>query len=368
MTSKFLNVCFVAPLPPNYGADGHSCGGIGHWTRMVYNYSQDRSDVSITVVDTTPRWRSINKFAIWQRALSGGAQFSSYILKLFVLLLTRRFDAIHLTTSGQLGIIRDLGVMYLAAAFKTPVVYHIRFGRVPELAKSKTREWKMMSRAIMKADVVIAIDQATRDSIVEYLPMANVLLIPNCINLSNISLPTISDKPCRTAFFAGWTVPTKGIEELIEAWSIIRPDGWELRIVGPGDAIYQQGLVEKYQPRGVSFFGEMPHGKTIELMAECDLFVFPSYTEGFPNAVLDKAVLATNVGAIPEMLDGGACGYLIHPQDMQSLKRALELLLNDNNLRIEFGARARKKVVEQYSIEAVFCKYMRAWHQAIAYD
>jgi glycosyltransferase involved in cell wall biosynthesis len=367
MTDRVLNVCFVAPLPPQYGANGHSCGGIAHWTRMVCNYAKNRNDVRITVIDTMPKWRSTHNFSMWQRALSGGYQFVLYIFKLCLLLLTQRIDVIHLTTSGHLGIVRDLGILFVAKIFGIPVVYHIRFGRVPQIATAKNREWRLMSRAIMKADTVIAIDKATKEAIDKHLPAANVVLIPNCINLSEFSSVNVSESLLKTAFFAGWVIPTKGIAELVEAWALIKPEGWRLQIVGPGDAAYQQALIDQYQPDEIEFLGEMPHSKTIELMAACDLFVLPSYTEGFPNAVLEamalsKAIVATDVGAIPEMLDG-ACGQLIKPKDVMGLKSALQLLINDSGLRIEMGNLARKKALENYSIDVVFKGYMGLWHK-----
>jgi glycosyltransferase involved in cell wall biosynthesis len=372
MSDRVLNVCFVAPLPPQYGANGHSCGGIGHWTRMVCNYAKNRNDVLITVIDTTPRWRSTHDFSIWQRALSGGSQFLLYIVKLCLLLLTQRIDVIHLTTSGQLGIVRDLGIIFIAQMFRIPIIYHIRFGRIPHIAVAKSREWRMIARAIMKAHTVIAIDKATRDAIDEHLPAANVVLIPNCINFSDLSPVSITKSLKRTVLFAGWIIPTKGIAELVEAWALIKPDGWRLQIVGPGDAAYQQTLIEQYQPDEIEFLGEMPHSQTIELMAACELFVLPSYTEGFPNAVLEamalgKPIVATDVGAIPEMLDG-MCGQLVKSKDVPSLKTALQLLFNDSHLRTEMGCRAKKKAAENYSIEVVFGKYMALWCHAINQD
>jgi len=370
MSDQLLNVCFVAPLPPQYGGKGYSCGGIAHWTRMIFNYANNRNDVRITVIDTMPWRRSIHNVSELQRVVSAGFQFLLCITRLCLLLSTRRIDVIHLTTSGNLSIIRDLGSLFVSRMFNVPVIYHIRFGRVPQISAAKNREWRLMSRAIMKAYAVIAIDKATKDAIDEHLPMTNVVLIPNCINSSELPQANISNSSQRTTLFAGWVIPAKGIAELIEAWAYIKPEGWRLQIVGPGNTDYQQALIEKYQPIAVQFLGEIPHNQTIELMASCDLFILPSYTEGFPNAVLEamtlgKAIVATDVGAIPEMLNGG-CGHLIKPKDVQSLKTALQLLLYNSDLRTEMGIRANKKALENYLIEIVFANYMNLWNQARA--
>ena len=105
----------------------------------------------------------------------------------------------------------------------------------------------------------------------------------------------------------------------------------------------------------------------MERMAACDLLVLPSYTEGFPNVVLEamalgKAIVATDVGAIPEMLEA-KCGLLVKPKDVQGLTTVLRSLLNDGNLRTELGNRARERALANYSIDVVFPRYMSLWRQ-----
>lgn len=370
MSDKLLHVCFVAPLPPQSNGKSHACGGIGHWTQMVSSYAKSRSDVRISIVDTTPRWRSINTLSSWKRVLSGSWQFSVYIARFFWVLMSQRVDVIHMTTSGQFGVLRDLSIMCIAGMLRIPVIYHIRFGRIPGIAELKNREWRIIARAMLAAWAVIAIDKATRDAIEKHLPLAKVTLIPNCFNFSGLVPEKTAPARVRTVFFAGWVIPSKGVTELVEAWSQIEPHGWRLQIAGPVDAVYRKMLTERFQPKEIEFLGELTHERTIELMAACDLFVLPSYTEGFPNAVLEamalaRPIVATDVGAIPEMLDG-ECGLLVKPKNVEDLKKALHLFIEDGALRTEAGQRAQKKAMESYSIEVVFARYMDLWQAASA--
>ena len=64
-------------------------------------------------------------------------------------------------------VLRDLVVMLLASIYTVPVIYHIRFGRVPVIAKKSTREWFLMRLAMRRANTVIAIDRSTADAIDE---------------------------------------------------------------------------------------------------------------------------------------------------------------------------------------------------------
>jgi glycosyltransferase involved in cell wall biosynthesis len=361
MPDRPLRVCMIAPLPPPYG-------GISHWTSMIFRYAAERKDVELHSVNTAPRWRAVDDLSVWKRILGGSLQFLRDFAALVKTLLQSKTDVIHLTTSGQLGVLRDLGISLIAKAFGVPFVYHIRFGRIPTMALENSWEWRLISYVMRQSFVTIAIDQLTFEAVKKHVPTARVELVPNCIHLAELPPAHLGRSPVQIAFFVGWVIPAKGIAELVEAWALLNPSGWQLKIVGPGDRAYQQALLEQFRPTSLEFLGEMPHAKAMELMAGCDLFVLPSYTEGFPNVILEamaleKPILATDVGAIPEMLSGG-CGMLVKPRDVQGLVVALRGLLADRERRLEMGKLARERAVSNYSIDAVFARYMTIWKSA----
>lgn len=79
-------------------------------------------------------------------------------------------------------------------------------------------------------------------------------------------------------------------------------------------------------------------------MLKCTVFVLPTYTEGFPNVVLESMacgcpIVATSVGAIPEMLDGGA-GIVIEPRNVEQLRDAVAWVLENPERAAEMGAQA----------------------------
>ncbi|MEI2724755.1 MAG: glycosyltransferase family 4 protein [Verrucomicrobiota bacterium] len=104
-------------------------------------------------------------------------------------------------------------------------------------------------------------------------------------------------------------------------------------------------------------------------MQAAEVFVLPTYTEGFPNVILEamaagKAIVSTRVGAIAEMLDADGespSGLVIQPRDAGSLANALRQLLSDAELRETLGARARGKVTRCYSTDVVFRRLLDLW-------
>jgi glycosyltransferase involved in cell wall biosynthesis len=93
-----------------------------------------------------------------------------------------------------------------------------------------------------------------------------------------------------------------------------------------------------------------------------DLFVLPSAAEGISNALLEGmaaglACLATPVGGSTEVLDHGRCGVLLRAGDAKAWGQELAKLGNDPDLRSQFGAAARQRVLSQYDFSVVGAQY-----------
>lgn len=361
---KMVRICMVSPLPPPYG-------GIGHWALKLTEYAKRRGDAVITVVDIAPRWRRVHNLSLIYRAIGGGVQFIRDYFR-FLLSLADGPQLVHLNTSMKLALLRDIAVLATCRVVGLPSVYHIHFGGVPRIAEKGKVSWWLGSLAIRLSNIALAIDAATEAAIAEHIPRSRVVRIPNFIDANNVPRCSASRRLRKTAVFLGWVVATKGIEELVSAWASLRPSGWRLLIVGPGDVRYQQMLVCKYNPSNVTFAGSMEHEKAMRLLSECDLFLLPTYTEGFPNVILEamvlsKPIIASSVGAIPEML-GEESGLLVAPKDVIGLKSAIAKMISDEDLRRRFGNNARKRAVNKYTIDVVYQRYVDLWRQAVSND
>ena len=73
--------------------------------------------------------------------------------------------------------------------------------------------------------------------------------------------------------------------------------------------------------------------------------------------------MASAVGAIPEMLDGGRCGLLVAPGDRAALTEALERVLTDAPLARALSDRARRAIDARYSITAVTSRYVELYRR-----
>jgi glycosyltransferase involved in cell wall biosynthesis len=275
------------------------------------------------------------------------------------------FNLVHLTTPIRLAVVRDVIFSYVIILFKIRLLYHIHSGSIPEIVKTNKFTLKLLLIVMRRASIVVVMDQRSLDCIIHLAPDIHVVLIPNCVNIEQIRIPMRVEKKVKTVLFIGWVIPTKGIAELVEAWSILNKEGWRLVIVGPGDLDYQDGLLRKFKPKNIDFLGELIHVRAMEHMSNCDLFVLPSYTEGFPFVVLEAMALghpivATDVGAIPEMFDGDA-GFLVKSRDVQALAESLGRVIDDSKFRDRIAKNGFEKVRSLYTTDIVFSAFMQIW-------
>jgi glycosyltransferase involved in cell wall biosynthesis len=92
-----------------------------------------------------------------------------------------------------------------------------------------------------------------------------------------------------------------------------------------------------------------------ELLAEADLFVLSTRSEGLPLSILEAMaaglpVVASDVGGVPELVVDGETGFLVPPGDPHALAAAIERLLDDPDLRRRLGAAGRLRVSEHFDL------------------
>ena len=91
-------------------------------------------------------------------------------------------------------------------------------------------------------------------------------------------------------------------------------------------------------------------------LADCDIFVLPTYFEGQPVSVLEAmayscAIAASEVGGIPQMITDGETGLLMKPKNSEAINKQLTRLLENQELCRQLGQNAREKVKKEFSIE-----------------
>jgi len=138
-------------------------------------------------------------------------------------------------------------------------------------------------------------------------------------------------------------------------------------------------IANNYPAKGIKYFNKATKGfkniKTIiigsgnryipdafKYLKAFDIFVLSSVKEGFPWTVLEAMaaevpVIATKVGAMPEIIENNKNGILVEPRNSKALAEAIENLINDKNLRDRIAEQGRKTVVEKFNLSSMVKKY-----------
>lgn len=287
-----------------------------------------------------------------------------------------RFDLVH---------VHEIWHYACYAAFRAAVRNGIPVVLTPhgELDEWRLRHkaWKkriyvkaILDRILRNVDTLHAITSAEKDRIASLGYETLVTVAPNGINPPHFdNLPDPSDsldrfpglKGKQIILYLGRLNPTKGLDILARAFSAIssRLPDTVLLVAGPdeegGRQLMESILKSERAPDKVVFTGMLSGEDKMATLALADLFVLPSYSEGFSIAVLEALasrlpVVITKACNFPEVEEHGA-GFVVDPNP-ESITSAIRELLSDPDLRVRMGKNGRKLVTEHFTWQATASK------------
>lgn len=349
-------------------------GGINQWGQNILSYYKISNDeVELLPVSFDRHSSRIGSDNILIRIINGVKDQIKPIITTVKSIIKDNPDVIHICTSAGLGCLRDYILVIIAKHYNVNSVLHLHFGRLPELAIEKNWEWRILKNVMRHCDMIIPMNKSTELTLYNN-GFKNVKYLPN--PLSNLTLERISKLENKTTrinkklLYVGHVYKTKGVVELVKGCLGI--EGIKLKIVGKyTKEIYDELIsISNSSNNGdwLEFAGELPYENVIEEFLSSDIFVFPSYTEGFPNVILEAMacgcpIVASSVGAIPEMLDidNDPCGICITPKKVDELSDAVIALINDRQKKDDFSVKAKKRVNTFYGMPVVWDQLVSIW-------
>ena len=164
--------------------------------------------------------------------------------------------------------------------------------------------------------------------------------------------------------------PNKGISDLIQAVAQMpqAPEGVVLVVGGTGpemDAL--QAEARERLPGREFFLGDVQD--VADVYGGADLFVLPSYEEGFGLVYIEAALyglpsIGARVGGVPEAVLDGETGLLVPPGQIDALSEAMQRLRTDPSRRRSMGEAAKRRAESEFSIAAMVDAYEAILYQA----
>ncbi len=225
---------------------------------------------------------------------------------------------------------------------------------------------------------LIAITSEIERTVMDRNPNVRIWRINNTLDERFFAVDDRREGP--SVLFVGWMIHRKGVHLLLEAAEILSREipALKVRFVGPemedGD---MSGLKAKHrsliEQGTVSILGAIEQERLYGELSRCAILCLPSLAESAPMAISQamaagKAVVATKVGGVPEMVEDGVTGKLVPPGDVESLAAALrEALAEDAECRA-MGERARAIANRRYRPDSVARATLDAYREVLRLD
>lgn len=345
MIQKNLRVLLISPLPP-------PSGGIASWTKQYIDWSE-KNGLSVEIVNTAVIGKRAEKINHKTKISDEIRRTVSIIKELKNKINRFKPQIIHLNTPcGKLGIIRDFLCARIANENDVKLIVHYRCNIEDQVKKS------IISRHFLrKLSNVANLNLVLNSSSKQYLMQeadSNSVLIANFINAAfELDEPKKIRDAIKIATFVGHVQRTKGIIEIIDAAKKL-PE-ITFKIAGP----VANEIIQIEKPSNLIFLGPLKRQEVKELLVESDVFLFPSYTEGFANAMLEAMatglpIVATPVGANVDMIESMG-GVIVEVGNSNSVIEAIDKIKN-SSVRLKMSEWNLNKVHNEYTIEKVMNK------------
>jgi len=306
-------------------------------------------------------------------------------LKLHSLLSRERFDIIHDNQTLGYGLL-------LAKSLGVPIVATIHHPITIDLAASlaEAPNWRMVMRCMLfysflimqgfvsrRMERIVTVSSASAEDTIRAFKLRRdrVRVVPNGIDTGIFKrFDQVEREPNSIVIVGKVEDRKKGVPFLLEAVRLLKGDlDVKVKVVGKqgeGDRqctemVRRLGIEDR-----VTFTGHVTTDELVRLYSSAEIAVTSSLYEGFGLPCAEAMscgtpVIASNSGALPEIVGGDGAGILVPPGDPPALAAAIKRLLGDTPLRRSMGQAARKRVEETFSWEAAARKTLEVYKEVL---
>lgn len=269
-------------------------------------------------------------------------------------------------------LLKDLACLAAARLCGARVVCQMHGGALPpRVLRGRGVLRSFLRSALALADVIVVSTQMELRAYRKSFGVANVVAIPPCLDRmpSAARLPRAPGSPLRLVY-VGELAREKGLYETLHGLRLARGYGVAANFLIAGSGPDEWGLRNLVRELGlasqVAFIGPVSGPKAARLLAESDVMVLASHSEGMPHALLEAmasgaAVIATRVGGIPDVIVDGVHGLFVPPYNPLAIARAIQRLAGDRGLLDRMTEACRRRVAGSFSAERLSGDFVRLY-------
>lgn len=326
-TNKFLLIGAKPQKKLDQNPGGQLTASIGLSKYALNN------NIDLSIIDTTQSSFPIPPFK--DRLGSG----FSRIKQLIHILKSSNIKGVIIFASSGFSFYERICMSVICNFYKVKSILFVRSGHFKDGVNASKRYF-YIAKFLLKIPTYIG---AQGQSWVDFYNLLGVnekknVLVRNWIPIDYtepVSPKCVDSSEGITFVYVGWLVKEKGIFELLEAIELLYFSyTFNFFIVGGGtlaDEVNKIITTKKMDSRVVCT-GWQSKTEVKSILDQSHVFVLPSYTEGFPNALLEAMAMGlpaicTDVGGIADSLHNNQNGFLIPPRDPQAIRKAMEKYL-----------------------------------------
>lgn len=359
---KRLRVLFVGSfLSPH---ETHVRGGVQFECISILKES-DPQKVEWVLIDTT--MESLPAPALLRRAWLA----SHRMFRFLYITTTNRFDCILIYTSSGWSFY-EKGLMALVGkALGNRVVMRPVSGFIIDDFRRSRVLHRYIPFVLRRCDLVVCQGQRWRECFQAITGMSagRFCLVNNCIACNDyVHLTLPPPRSTIKLLLIGWVERNKGVFDLVDVVDKFRQELGDIKIVICGHGTAWGELHELIATKGLGelfdFRGWVDHKEILSLLQDSEISLMLSHGEGMPNALLEamaagRAVIATAVGAVADVVFDGQTGFLCEPGDLDDIGFRILDLRRDAALRIRMGQLAREQILQRYNSGSVWSNWLQ---------
>jgi len=261
--------------------------------------------------------------------------------------------------------LRDLLLVLLLRMGGTTLVFHIHGRDIAELHHSKL--YRLLHGLFFKRDYVICLAETLASDVLPYVERERLFIVPNGIPdpyaaaRVEQAVQARRERSVPHILYLSTMMVAKGLLVLLNALAILKERGVSFSACLAG-AFYSDPSEEQFLSAvqklnlgdDVKWIGPVYEREKEELFLASDIFVLPTLRETFPVVSLEAMaaalpIVASAEGALTEIVDHNATGFLCPKGDERKVADYLQILCEDSRMRADFGAKGREKFSENYT-------------------
>lgn len=352
-TLKKKILFLVQVPPPLHGAS------ILSLSLLQSEYLNSRYKIHLTAIKFARSIADIGKFNL--RKI--GSLFSlSY--RLILDLIRNKPNIVYFTiTPSGMAFIRDLPLVCILKIFRKKRIYHLHGLGIQKEYQSSRLKRRLYHWAFTGADVICLSKNHVRD--IAGLPCSRTHIVNNGIAVSAYGVRkgySQTGEKTRILFLSNFVL-SKGVKRFVDILACLGKldPHFEAVMVGADGDITKAELEAYILEKGLSDYINV-HGKVTEeqtkykYFTEADIFVYPTQNDLFPGVILEAmqcgcAILTTPTGGIPDMLENGTDGIILHEFSEEIFSMKIKELMSDKQTLKQLGEKAQENFNRKFTKE-----------------